>query len=249
MVALTRPAPPPSPSSPEASGSTARGPYASASSDLRVAPPSTESVGLRIASLALAAVPCDAAAVMVPAASGRPALAATSPQALKALRLPGGPGANSSLSGVGPSGHVHVRDTVGDPRWPDWGREVAALGHCSVVVVPLSSRSGEPGRLDLYAESPDAFDDEARLRATELGGLASVALGVALDRDGLRRALDARGDIGVAVGVLVERYGLAVDAAFQVLVRHSQHHNVKLRDVARRLVEEGDLPDDGAPEA
>lgn len=153
------------------------------------------------------------------------------------------------LADVGPAGHVHVRDTVTDPRWRDWGREVATLGHRAVVVVPLSSRSGEPGRLDLYAEDPDAFDDEACLRATELGGLGSVAIGVAHDRDGLRRALDARGDIGIAVGVLVERYRLTVDAAFQVLVRHSQHLNVKLRDVARRLVEEGDLPAEGSWEA
>lgn len=249
MVALTRPAPPPSPSSPEAPDPTTSEPTPSASSAVRVEPPPTESVAHRIASLALAVVPCDAAAVTVPSASGRPALAATSPQAMQALRLPGGPGAGSSLADVGPVGHVHVRDTASDPRWRDWGRDVAMLGHRSVVVVPLSSRSGEPGRLDLYAEDPDAFDDEACLRATELGGLASVALGVAHDRDGLRRALDARGDIGIAVGVLVERYGLTVDAAFQVLVRHSQHHNVKLRDVARRLVEEGDLPDEVTSQA
>lgn len=249
MVALTRPAPPPSPSSPEASDSTPPGPSPTASSAFRVEPPPTESVAARVAALALAVVPCDAAAVMVPATSGRPALAATSPQALDALRLPDGPELASSTETLDPTGHVHVRDTAGEPRWPDWGREVATLGHRSVVVVPLSSRSGEPGRLDLYAEDPDAFDDEACLRATELGGLASVAIGVAHDRDGLRRALDARGDIGIAVGVLVERYGLTVDAAFQVLVRHSQHHNVKLRDVARRLVEEGDLPDEGTSEA
>lgn len=248
MVALTRPAPPSSPSSPEDSGSTPLGPSPSASSAHRVEPPPTESVAHRIASLALAVVPCDAAAVMVPDASGRPALAATSPEAMEALGLPGGPGAGLTLADVGPAAHVHVRDVVDDPRWRAWGRQVAAVGHRSVVVVPLSSRSGEPGRLELYAADPDAFDDEARLRATELGGLASVTLGVAHDRDGLRRALDARGDIGIAVGVLVERYRLTVDAAFQVLVRHSQHHNVKLRDVARRLVEEGDLPDEGTSE-
>jgi len=230
-------------------GSTTAGADASVPTALRVEPPPTSSVAHRIASLALAVVPCDAAAVTVPTASGPPALAATSPQALESLRLPGGPGADSSLADLGAAGHVHVRDAVDDPRWPDWGREVATLGHRSVLVVPLSSRSGEPGRLDLYAEDPDAFDDEARLRAAELGGLASVTLAVAYDRDGLRRALDARGDIGIAVGVLVERYGLAVDAAFQVLVRHSQHHHVKLRDVARRLVADGRLPDGAAPDA
>lgn len=246
MVALTRPAPPPS--TPETSGSPAPGPSAPASSS-RVAPPSTDSVAHRIASLALALVPCEAAVVVMPSPSGRPALAATSPEALQALRVPDGPGLDTSVDDASPSAHVHVTDTDGDQRWPAWGREVAALGLRSVLMVPLPSRNGGPGRLALYSERPDAFDDEARLRATELGGVASVALGVAHDRDGLRRALDARGDIGIAVGVLVERYGLTVDAAFQVLVRHSQHHNVKLRDVARRLVEDGDLPGEGDPEA
>jgi GAF domain-containing protein len=111
--------------------------------------------------------------------------------------------------------------------------------------VPLAAGGRSIGVLELSAREPHAFDDDAVARALELGTLASVALAAAHDRDGLRRAVDARSLIGIAMGVLVERYELGVDAAFQVLVRLSQHHNLKLREVARMLVEDGVLPDDG----
>jgi AmiR/NasT family two-component response regulator len=43
--------------------------------------------------------------------------------------------------------------------------------------------------------------------------------------------------IGQAKGILVERHGLTTDTeAFAMLVEGSQHTNIKLHDVARRLV-------------
>jgi AmiR/NasT family two-component response regulator len=51
-----------------------------------------------------------------------------------------------------------------------------------------------------------------------------------------------REQIGQAVGVLMERYGLSPEAAFNYLRRVSQTRNVKLREVARKLVSTGELP-------
>ena len=76
----------------------------------------------------------------------------------------------------------------------------------------------------------------------------SSALAVALDRDGLHRGVAARRLIGIGIGMLVERYDLSVERAFGVLVRHSQHLNLKLRDVARHLVENGELPEQAPDE-
>lgn len=53
----------------------------------------------------------------------------------------------------------------------------------------------------------------------------------------LRRALNSRADIDQAKGVLMLRYGLTPERAFDVLVRWSQHANVKLRVVAVALVQ------------
>jgi hypothetical protein len=53
----------------------------------------------------------------------------------------------------------------------------------------------------------------------------------------LEHGLESRALIGKAVGICMERYSICDEQAFQFLVRISQDHNVKLRDVAARLVE------------
>jgi ANTAR domain len=42
-------------------------------------------------------------------------------------------------------------------------------------------------------------------------------------------------------GILMERYKLTADQAFDLLVRTSRHTTIKLAEVARRLVETGEL--------
>ena len=44
--------------------------------------------------------------------------------------------------------------------------------------------------------------------------------------------------IGQAIGIVMERFGLTEDRAFAFLSRLSSHRNVKLRQVARELVDE-----------
>lgn len=56
----------------------------------------------------------------------------------------------------------------------------------------------------------------------------------------LRDALASRLVIGQAMGLLMARQGLSTDDAFAVLARMSQESNVKLRDVAARLVTEAE---------
>jgi GAF domain-containing protein len=203
--------------------------------------PTTLLVAERVVALAALVVPCDAAGIDVHdvEATGRAHVANGEParHALALRDLHHGPD-------VAATDHVLVTDTAAETRWPAWGAGLADLGLRSVVVVPLAATGRSFGVLELSSHRPHAFDDDALARAVELGALASVALAAAHDRDGLRRAVDARSRIGIAMGVLVERYDLRPDAAFQVLVRLSQHHNVKLREVARMLVEDGVLPDE-----
>jgi AmiR/NasT family two-component response regulator len=54
----------------------------------------------------------------------------------------------------------------------------------------------------------------------------------------LETALQTRHRIGLAQGMLMLRYGLNEDASFQVLRRLSSHKNLKLRDVARQVIDE-----------
>ncbi|MGY1752973.1 ANTAR domain-containing protein [Blastococcus sp. SYSU D01042] len=48
--------------------------------------------------------------------------------------------------------------------------------------------------------------------------------------------------IGIAIGVVMERYKLSADEAFGVLQRLSQERNEKLRAIAERIVDTGELP-------
>ncbi|MDT5251482.1 MAG: hypothetical protein QOH07_422, partial [Mycobacterium sp.] len=54
----------------------------------------------------------------------------------------------------------------------------------------------------------------------------------------LEQALDSRAVIDQAVGIIRSRSGVSAEDAFSRLVRMSQNENVKLREVAARLVEE-----------
>ena len=59
----------------------------------------------------------------------------------------------------------------------------------------------------------------------------------------LERAIDAHRDIGQAIGILVERHRITPEQAFDRLRRASQDRNLKLRQLATRIVETGSEPD------
>jgi AmiR/NasT family two-component response regulator len=61
-----------------------------------------------------------------------------------------------------------------------------------------------------------------------------------LSRD-LQQALLSRDVIGQAKGILMERLEITPEDAFDLLRRSSQNLNVKLRDVARGLAENGEF--------
>ena len=89
--------------------------------------------------------------------------------------------------------------------------------------------------LNLYAEKPRVFDDDARLTAGLFGVQAAMLLYGSQSAANLQRAVDSRDVIGQAKGILMERFSVDCDEAFQMLVRSSQETNVKLVEVARWL--------------
>ena len=58
--------------------------------------------------------------------------------------------------------------------------------------------------------------------------------------DNLWLALGSQRLIGVAVGLLAQRYGTSTSEAWERLASLSQHTNIKVRDIARALVESSD---------
>ncbi|QIX27576.1 GAF and ANTAR domain-containing protein [Nocardioides sp. JQ2195] len=140
-----------------------------------------------------------------------------------------------------------VRSTGHDDRWPKWGPRVAEHGVHSLVSVQLSAETLDPdrdplGAINLYARKVDAFAAEDVERALVFGVHAANALSMSHLVSGLAEAVESRHQIGVAQGLLMNRYGLDLDQAFEALQRFSSNSNVKLRDVARLVIEAGELP-------
>ena len=98
------------------------------------------------------------------------------------------------------------------------------------------------GALNVYDELPDRFDDDDVAVACLLARHAALAVSTAQRGAGLLQAVDTHALIGQAQGVLMERYGLEAETAFAVLARYSQDHNMKLYDVAERLLNRSELP-------
>jgi GAF domain-containing protein len=137
-----------------------------------------------------------------------------------------------------------IHDVAHDERWPRWGPRAAAAGAGSILSVRLANDVETLGALNLYAGEPHAFDPDSVDLALVFASHAATAINNANLVTGLQTALQSRHLIGVAQGILMSQYDMGLETAFEVLRRYSSHANVKLRDVARAVVERRTLPED-----
>ncbi|CAL9511789.1 ANTAR domain-containing protein [Streptomyces sp. enrichment culture] len=132
---------------------------------------------------------------------------------------------------------------VADSRGDESEDALAGLGLRSVLSLRLRADRRRLTVLTAYARKPRAFD-EAALR---IGRLFTAHVGIALEaatvREQLTEAMRTRDLIGQATGILMERLDIDAAGAFDSLVRASQRENVKLRDLARRIVDAHESPD------
>lgn len=101
--------------------------------------------------------------------------------------------------------------------------------------------------LPVADDRPGYFTAERETYVRLVSGLTASALRGLADAESmasLGRGLEARTRVGTAVGVLVSRRGLSPDAAFDLLRRRSQQTGRRIRDLAERVLADGDLEDD-----
>ena len=134
---------------------------------------------------------------------------------------------------------VLAPDIRHDGRWPTFtAQAVASYDLRSQMAVKLFlDEEGTLGCLNLYSTSTREIDPEDEHVAEVFAAHAAVALGHAREVDQLRQALQSSRTIGTAIGIVMERYHLDRERAFEFLTRASSHANLKLRDVAARIVE------------
>jgi transcriptional regulator with GAF, ATPase, and Fis domain len=135
-----------------------------------------------------------------------------------------------------------IPDMARETRWPRYAPRAVQLGIGSGFGFQLSTGGDALGALNLYAEQPHAFGERGRQVGTVFAAQASVAMAWARTEAQLRDAVASRQVIGEAIGILMERRRLTSAQAFDVLARASQRFNVKLREIAERVVRTGEEP-------
>jgi GAF domain-containing protein len=151
----------------------------------------------------------------------------------------------------GPCWEAHVTgqpvicaDVTTDPRWPRLRAIADEAAVRSVLAIPVREAGESAGVVNVYAGRPHAFGAANR----RIGELAAAAVTGVLqsvaEREALRslaanleRALTSRAVIDQAKGILMTRLGVDADEAFARLVALSSRLNVKVRDLARLVVE------------
>jgi GAF domain-containing protein len=139
---------------------------------------------------------------------------------------------------------VRVPDFGAEERWPRFAAEAVRLGVGSLLSFQLFTDGDNLGALNLFADHPDAFDDESDTIGQVFAAHAAIALSAARQEQNLRTAMDKRDLIGQAKGILMERHKLTAVQAFAVLVRTSSHTNRKLFDLADELTSTGTMPEE-----
>ncbi len=136
-----------------------------------------------------------------------------------------------------------IQDLATEARYPQWSRRVVRdTGIRSSLSFQLFTSGESLGALNLYCPHPHGFDEEDRAEGLMFAAHAAVALASAQTEEQLRSAIASRTILGQAQGILMERYKITPEKSFEILRRVSQDISLKVRDVARRLVETGETP-------
>ena len=136
---------------------------------------------------------------------------------------------------------VRVPDMASEQRWPRFTAKALAAGAAGMLSMQLYVEGDNLGALNLVSRQPWAFDDESEHTGLLFAAHAAIAYAAAQKQAKLTRTIETRQLIGQAQGILMERHKITADRAFNVLVKASQQENLKLREVADRLVRSGDL--------
>ncbi len=132
---------------------------------------------------------------------------------------------------------VRTDDFQREQRWPHYSAEVLKLGVRSALSFKLYTSQRSAGALNIFGMQTEAFGPEDEGLGQVLAAHAAVAILASRQGDQLQSALSSRDLIGQAKGVIMERYSVDAVRAFELLRELSQTENVKLVDIAQRVIE------------
>jgi GAF domain-containing protein len=129
-------------------------------------------------------------------------------------------------------------------RWPEFLDDARRSGIRSFLAAPMLLKGQAIGALNLYSSHPHGFSALDDVLIALFTGQASIAVAnaktyadaVELTRQ-LKEAIASRAAIEQAKGILMAREAIDPDQAFERLRTWSQSRNIKLRDIAKEVVD------------
>ena len=107
----------------------------------------------------------------------------------------------------------------------------------SALSFKLYTSQRNAGALNIFSFEPEAFGPEDEGVGQVLAAHAAAAILASRQGEQLQSALSSRDLIGQAKGIIMERYNVDAVRAFELLRELSQTENVKLVDVAKRVID------------
>jgi len=198
-----------------------------------------------VVELSVATLPgCDSAGVTMRTGVHYRTAAATDEFALEIDRIQYELGDGPCLEALERGASVRVDLLTEETRWPEYTRRALDKNLRSSVSHALRD-NGSIGALNLYSTSERGFDETSievskifARQATSALRNARTHLAARRLSDQLNEALRSRDLIGQAKGILMQREGIGDVEAFEMLKSASQDANLKLRDIARRIVDD-----------
>ncbi len=135
---------------------------------------------------------------------------------------------------------VRTDDFTDEQRWPHYSADVLKLGVRSALSFKLYTSQRNAGALNIFGFAPNAFTPEDEGVGSVLAAHAAVAILASRQGEQLQSALSSRDLIGQAKGIIMERFTVDAVRAFELLRELSQTENVKLVDIAKRVIDTKD---------
>ena len=130
-------------------------------------------------------------------------------------------------------------------RWPVFTEAALASGFTYSHALPLRLRRQVLGALNLFTVERQALTDDHLAVAQGMADIATIGLlheralhDQVVLAEQLQTALHSRILIEQAKGILMREHRCSADAAFDELVRRSNHSNRRLREIAQDIVDD-----------
>lgn len=204
-----------------------------------LAEPELEVILRKIVAVAVAEIDtCESAGIeLIEKRVIRP-VAASSAVARRISEVQNAVGEGPCLSAIEEHETFRTNDLERDERWPKFAELAQAETDVrSILGFRLFAEEDTMGALNLYSSRPNAFGGDDLAIGSILAAHAAIAMSWAREREYMQAAIQSRDLIGQAKGLLMARRNITGDEAFELLRDASQRLNVKVHQVAERVVD------------